>query len=286
MQVTFYGVRGSTPCHGPSVARYGGNTSCVAIAVPDHPPVFLDLGTGARDFGHAQPNDGSFRGVCLLSHLHWDHAQGLPFFTPLHSAGAELDVYAPAQGDGRTVAEAIDQVICPPQFPVTVHELPGAVRFHDVGDEDFRIGEIDVTARMVPHVGPTLGFRLEWGGHSLAYVSDHQQPHDGSHELAEGVRELAEGVDLLIHDAQYLGNEFHQKRTWGHCTVDFALWVAERCRVRTLALFHHDPVRTDADLDELALEAVATGRRGGFDVMMAAEGLVVDLATRRCGDSR
>ena len=278
MKVTFFGVRGSTPCHGPAVARYGGNTSCVAVEVPGHDPVFLDLGTGARDLGHRLPNDGTFRGVCLLSHLHWDHAQGLPFFTPLHACGAVLDVYAPRQDDGRSVADAIDQVIRPPLFPVTVHDLPGSVRFHDTDDGTFQIGEIRVTARTVPHVGPTLGFRLEWGGRSLAYVSDHQQPSGDRYELSPAVRELADGVDLLIHDAQYTPEEFAHKQTWGHCTADFALWVAGQCNVRQLALFHHDPTRSDEALDELGVRAVEHGRRAGFSVEMAVEGLTLDLA--------
>ena len=277
MQVTFFGVRGSTPCHGDSVARYGGNTSCVAVHVPGQGPLFFDLGTGARDLGAGQPQDGSFRGTCLLSHLHWDHTQGLPFFSPLHAEGAELDVYAPAQDDGRTVAEVIGQVIRPPLFPIVVDQLPGKVRFHDTADSEFMIGNVKVMARMVPHVGPTLGYRLEWQGHSVAYLSDHQQPHDGSFSVSEGARELAEGVDLLIHDSQYTSYEFATKNTWGHSTIDYAMWIAEHCHVRTLVLFHHDPTRTDAMLDEVREAAVVKGESAGFAVLTAFEGLTVDV---------
>ena len=111
MHVTFHGVRGSTPCHGDDISRYGGNTSCVAVRVPGEGPLFFDLGTGARYLGRTLPQDGTFRGTCLLSHLHWDHTQGLPFFTPLLREGAVLDVYAPEQDDGRTVAEVFDTTI-------------------------------------------------------------------------------------------------------------------------------------------------------------------------------
>lgn len=277
MQITFFGVRGSTPCHGDEITRYGGNTSCVAVDVPGEPPLFFDLGTGARYFGGTQPQDGTFRGTCLLSHLHWDHTQGLPFFSPLLQEGSRLDVYAPAQDDGRTVADVIGDVIRPPLFPVTVSQLPGEVRFHDTGDGEFHVGGIKVTSRLVPHVGPTLGYRIEWGGRSIAYLSDHQQPYDGSFSVSDGAREIAEGADLLIHDSQYTVHEFERKATWGHCTIDYAVWLAEHCDVGRLALFHHDPSRSDLALDEVARCAASAGRARGLDVFAASEGLVVEV---------
>ena len=277
MQVTFFGVRGSTPCNGDDIARYGGNTSCVAIRVPGEPPLFFDLGTGARYFGSTLPQDGTFRGTCLLSHLHWDHTQGLPFFSPLLHEGSELDVYAPEQEDGRTVASVVGAVIRPPLFPVTIDQLPGMVRFHDVGDDEFSIGSVKVMSRFVPHVGPTLGYRIEWGGRSIAYLSDHQQPYDGSYSVSDGARELVEGVDLLIHDSQYTVSEFEQKSTWGHCTIDYAMWLAQHCGVGRLALFHHDPSRTDLALDEVQRCAVAAGGKLGLEVFAAAEGLTVEI---------
>ena len=277
MQVTFFGVRGSTPCNGDDIARYGGNTSCVAVSVPGEPPLFFDLGTGARYFGSTLPQDGTFRGTCLLSHLHWDHTQGLPFFTPLLHEGAQLDVYAPAQEDGRTVASVITDVIRPPLFPVTIDQLPGTVRFHDVADDEFSIGSIKVMSRLVPHVGPTLGYRIESGGRSVAYISDHQQPYDGSFSVSDGASELVEGVDLLIHDSQYTSSEFAQKSTWGHCTIDYAIWLARHCNVGRLALFHHDPSRTDLALDEVQRCAVLAGGTLGVEVFAASEGLIVEI---------
>jgi len=277
MQVTFFGVRGSTPCNGDEIARYGGNTSCVAVRVPGEPPLFFDLGTGARYFGKTLPQDGTFRGTCLLSHLHWDHTQGLPFFSPLLHEGSELDVYAPAQEDGRSVASVVGAVIRPPLFPVTIDQLPGMVRFHDVADDEFTVGSIKVMSRLVPHIGPTLGYRIECGGRSIAYLSDHQQPYDGSYSVSDGARELAEGVDLLIHDSQYTVPEFEQKATWGHCTIDYAIWLAQHCSVNRLALFHHDPSRTDVALDEVQRYAVAAGSQLGVEVFVASEGLIVEV---------
>lgn len=281
MQITFHGVRGSTPCHGDDTARYGGNTSCVSLRIPGDQPLFFDIGTGARYLAREVAHDGTFRGTCLLSHLHWDHTQGLPFFTPLLVDGAALHVHAPAQDDGRSVADVFRESIRPPLFPVSLEQLPGAIHFHDTSDETFEVGSATVTARMVPHVGPTLGYRVEWQGMSVVYLSDHQQPYDGSLAMSEGARELATGADVLIHDSQYTACEFERKSTWGHCTVDYAVWLAQECGVRTLVLFHHDPSRTDDALDELHRAAAAKGAAGGLRVLAASEGLTIDVASLR-----
>ena len=273
MQVTFYGVRGSTPCHGEDTHKYGGNTSCVAVRIPGEQPIMFDLGTGARYFGATQTAAEPFRGTCLLSHLHWDHTQGLPFFTPILKPGAELDIYAPQQDDGRPLTEVFEEMICPPVFPVTIAQFAGTVRYHELNDDDFTIGSVKVRSRLVPHLGPTLGFRVEWNGHSVVYMSDHQQPHDGSFSLTQGARDLAEGADLLIHDSQYTAAEFPAKNNWGHCTVDYAIWLAQECGVKRLALFHHDPTRTDSALDEL--HGCVVGE--GMQLLVAREGLNVEL---------
>jgi phosphoribosyl 1,2-cyclic phosphodiesterase len=238
----------------------------------------FDLGTGARYFGATQPVQPPFKGSCLLSHLHWDHTQGLPFFTPILKPGAELDIYAPQQDDGRPLERVFEEMICPPVFPVTIAQFAGTVRYHDLVDDDFAIGSMKVKARLVPHLGPTLGFRVEWGGKSVAYLSDHQQPHDGSFAVADGARELVQGVDLLIHDSQYTTHEFPAKYNWGHCTIDYAVWLAKHCDVKTLALFHHDPTRTDDALDELHRCAVTFGGESDLEVVAAYEGLTIELS--------
>ena len=278
IRVTFHGVRGSTPCQSDDIRRYGGNTSCVSVDAADEDPLLLDMGTGLRYYGKKVPADKLFRGTCLLTHLHWDHVQGLPFFTPLLNEGSRLDVYGPAQDDGRSLDEVVSSTIRPPLFPVSVDELPGTVSFHDTADTDFSIGGYNVKARLIPHLGPTLGFRVEHNGHSIAYLSDHQQPFDGSYSASPGALELVEGVDLLIHDAQYTQSEFKAKATWGHCTVDYAVWLASQAGAKRLALFHHDPSRRDDDLDVLLRCAVEAGSRRAVDVIGASEGLVVELA--------
>ena len=282
--ITFHGVRGSTPCHGEGIARYGGNTSCVSVAIPGHDPILFDMGTGLRYFGMSQPLDGTFRGHALLTHLHWDHTQGLAFFAPILCAGARLEVYGPAQEDGRTVADVICSTFRPPLFPINFEEFPGAVNFHDVSDTDFVLadshgisGDVAVMARLIPHVGPTCGYRLTWHGTSVTYMSDHQMPYDGSLRAADAAIELAQGADLLIHDSQYTKREFAEKSTWGHCTVEFAVWLAAEVGAKRLALFHHDPTRCDEAIDRQTKAARLLGERKGVEVFAAAEGLTLTV---------
>jgi phosphoribosyl 1,2-cyclic phosphodiesterase len=275
MQVTFYGVRGSCPCPAESNRRYGGNTACVVLDVDDEPPIILDLGTGLRAYGDTQPKDGSFRGSAFVTHMHWDHVQGLPFFPPADRPGAEFDVYGPAQ-DGTTLAAAFGGLMRPPYFPVRVEDLRGAIRFHDVVEDDLAVGNAKVRVRPVPHVGPTVGYRVAWGGATVTYISDHQAPVD-LHSIDERVLELAEGADVLIHDAQYTPEEFGEKAHWGHCTVDYAIGVARRAGVGTLVLFHHDPAHDDDAIDELLAAARRTAGAGGPEVIAAYEGLVLSL---------
>lgn len=277
MLVTFHGVRGSTPCHGDDIARYGGNTSCVSVRADGERPLLFDLGTGLRYFGNGLPVDEPFDGTALVSHLHWDHVQGLPFFSPLQHPDARLVVYAPPQDGDRNAADFLTSSICPPMFPVGLDCFPGTIDIRDA-TPSFGVGGFDVRTVPVPHVGCSLGYRVDHGGRSVGYVSDHQQPLDGA-RMAPGVHELLDGVDLLIHDAQYTPAEFARKRDWGHCTVEYAVWLAARVGAARLALYHHDPSHDDDMLDRLAAMANACGRGLGVDVFAAYEGLTVDLSS-------
>jgi phosphoribosyl 1,2-cyclic phosphodiesterase len=272
VNVSFFGVRGSTPCACRDLARYGGNTACVALEAPGHDPVVLDLGTGLRFWGETQPQDGSFRGSALVTHLHWDHVQGLPFFVPVLRPGARLDVYGPPP-ETMSLEEAFRDFLRPPFFPVEIDDLEGEIVFHDMLDEDLAVGDAKVTSRSVPHLGRTAGYRVDFAGTTIAYISDHQAPSDGSMAIAESVLELADGVDLLIHDAQYTADEFSAKATWGHCTIDYAVHVAAEAGAKRLALFHHDPSHDDVTLDRLAASAAAQGEAAGVEVLAAYEGL-------------
>ena len=276
MDVTFYGVRGSCPCPSSSHNRYGGNTACVSLEVPGEDPILFDCGTGLRAFGETQPTDGSFRAAALVTHLHWDHVQGLPFFPPADRIGARFDVFGPAQADG-TLGEVFSGLMRPPYFPVRFSDLRGEIVFHDVDEDDFAIGDAKIRVRQVPHCGPTVGYRVSWDGASVAYVSDHQAP-PGQDSVAPSVIELCESTDLLIHDAQYTLDEFHEKAHWGHCSVDYAVLVAKECGARRLALFHHDPAHDDGVVDELLAHARARSEAiGGPEVIAAAEGMRLKL---------
>ncbi len=281
MNVTFYGVRGSTPCASEAIARYGGNTSSVVVEIPRSRPILLDLGTGVRAYGETLPDGQPFDGVALVSHLHWDHVQGLPFFGPALRPGSRIDLYSPPPGCGLSLAEAFAQGIRPPYFPVHLTDLAGRFAFHELLEGSFEVGEATVTAAPVPHVGPTAGFRIDWNGRSVGYVPDHQQPSDGSLEVAPSVERLLRGVDVLIHDAQYTLEEFRQKRDWGHSTVAFAVEVARRAGARTLVLFHHDPTHDDATVDAFVREARDHVGCAPIEVVAAHEGLTINLAPAR-----
>ncbi len=276
MNVTFYGVRGSTPCPAEGNRRYGGNTSCVALESPDHDPIVLDLGTGLRVFGETLPHDGSFHGHALVTHVHWDHVQGLPFFVPVLQPGASFNVYGPPLPD-QSLAQCFETFVAPPYFPVSVADLPGVINFHDVCDTDLSVGDAKVKVRSVPHTGLTNGYRIEQDGVAIVYISDHQMPAEDPKSVADSVLELCDGADLLIHDAQYTALEFESKRDWGHCTVDYAVHVAATAGVKRLALFHHDPSHDDQMVD--CLLAGARERADGRidEVVAAAEGLTVVL---------
>ena len=275
----FFGVRGSTPCFCTENARYGGNTACVALESPGREPILLDLGTGLRPLGHRIEKWGGepFRGSALVSHLHWDHVQGLPFFVPILELGARLDIYGPRPEGASTLAAAFDVFMRPPYFPVRSDELPGEITFHDLGDEDLAIGDAKVRSRSIPHVGLTNGYRVELDGFSVAYVSDHQEPDDPD-SVDASVIDLCEGVDLLIHDAQFTPDELQERSDWGHCTVGYAVEVAARAGVGTLALFHHDPAHDDEMLDRLLAHAVESAQsRDIGEVIAATEGLTVSF---------
>lgn len=275
MQLTFYGVRGSTPAFHENNRRYGGNTACVVLEEPGEEPILFDLGTGLRAYGTTCPMDGSFAGTALVSHIHWDHVQGFPFFAPMHIPGARLDIYAPHQVEG-PLGEVLGDLMRPPYFPIRCSDLGGEVRFHDVTSDTVPLGSRKITVRPVPHKGPTVGYRVESQAGSVTYISDHQAPLS-LNTVAESVLELADRVDVLIHDAQYTRAEFDRKSDWGHCTFEYALLLAKQAKAKRLVLFHHDPAHSDDDLDRLcsALSAAAAG--SGVEVIAAYEGLQLEV---------
>ena len=260
MKVTFFGTRGSCPCAGEDYQRYGGNTSCVLITIPESDPLILDLGTGLRGLGtwlapQLKAEGKPLRASALLTHLHYDHLLGLPFFSPLQDPGAVLNIYGPTQSDG-PLSEVVPRAVQPPFFPLQLKEFRGEVRLHEAETADIVGDGYRAIARRVDHPGATVGYRVSSGDSVLAYIPDHQAPLDRQ-LVPDAVHELCDGADVLIHDAQYSDEEFALLPDWGHSTVGYAVQVAVSCGVKHLVLFHHDPTHGDDEVDRLVALAQA-----------------------------
>jgi phosphoribosyl 1,2-cyclic phosphodiesterase len=274
--VIICGVRGSTPAAGPAFVRYGGNTSCVALCHDGEPPsLILDAGTGIRRVSGLLSGE-AFRGSLLLGHLHWDHVEGLPFFTSGDNPDAHVDLFMPAQGDAETV---LGGLMSNPYFPITPAELRGAWRFHALEPGDHKIEGFNVTALDIPHKGGrSFGYRIADGASSIAYLSDHSPTTigpgpDGLGEYHPNAMALADRCDVLIHDSQYTDAELPARALWGHSSSGYAVGLAEAAGVGQLLLFHHEPSRNDEAIDEI----VATFHRAKVTVRGAAEEMIIDL---------
>lgn len=269
--VTFFGVRGSTPYGNADRVGFGCNTCCVVIEIEGENPIILDMGSGL--FGYAQHlADCELQATVLLTHLHWDHIAGLPFFSPVLCPGGALDVFGPPD-EGMSLHEAIDKFIQPPYFPVTLADFAGDLTINDLWNAEIEASGAKVKARSVPHTSATSGYRVDIAGHSIAYLPDHQQPIDGSMAIPESVLELCDGVDLLIHDGQYPVELFKERAHWGHSTPGYAVEIARASGAASLALFSHDPLHTDEQLLEIEKGAQELGRAAGLtSVFSAREG--------------
>src|SRR6267142_1065699 len=285
MRIRFWGTRGSIAKPGPSTVRYGGNTSCVEVRAEDT-LIVLDCGTGAHELGQQiiAANPEPVRGHMLISHTHWDHIQGFPFFAPLFRAGSEWDVYAPRQR-GKSLQEILGGQMQYTYFPVPLGELAATIRYHELTEGEFELGNVRVTTRYLNHPAPVLGYRLEAGGVSVVYATDHEpysrhhtekRPAEGAPVHAEDKRHIAflAGADLVIHDAQYTLEEYPEHLSWGHCPAEWAVDFAVAAHAKRLALYHHDPSRTDRAVESLLTRCRqrAAGRPDAPEIFAAAEG--------------
>jgi phosphoribosyl 1,2-cyclic phosphodiesterase len=259
--------------------RYGGNTSCIALAHDGAAPsLVLDAGTGLRGLAPllgGQP----FEGVVLLSHLHWDHTHGLPFSAAVDRPGASVRLCLPTPPDGTAAADLLRRAMSPPHFPIEPEELRGTWQFDAIEAGVHHLAGFRVVARDIPHKGGrTFGYRVDDGRSAVAYLSDHGPiamgpGPEGWGPYHDAALELADGVDLLVHDAQHTAAELPPRAAFGHSAADYAVGLGERAGARRVLLFHHDPDRTDDDLD--AIVAGFEGRAVAVDG--AAEGAAIQL---------
>jgi phosphoribosyl 1,2-cyclic phosphodiesterase len=287
MRVRFWGARGSLATPGPTTVRYGGNTSCVEINTPGGALIILDCGTGIRQLGQhlRATKPGPLVGNILISHTHWDHIQGIPFFGPFFAPGNTWDLYAP-KGVRKSLRDALEGQMQYSYFPVQLDELGAEIRYHELVEGTFRIADVTIRTRYLNHPALTFGYRLEAEGATIVYSSDHE-PH--SRHLADGTGEIGgedrrhcdflSGADLVIHDAQYNAEEYPQKIGWGHSTVEYALAMCRAAGVKRVALTHHDPSRDDDAIDRIIAKARADLQdvASGMEVIAATEGTALSI---------
>jgi phosphoribosyl 1,2-cyclic phosphodiesterase len=275
--VKLWGTRGSVASAGPQTARYGGNTACVEVRGEDGTLVVLDAGTGIQRLGNELEGD-VHRIDILLTHLHMDHIQGLGFFAPIFRKGCEIHVWGPPSPTLHLRAR-LTRYLSPPLFPIRLRDLRANFEFHDAPLDSFAIGPLTIQADEVIHPGATLGFRISENGRSMTYLSDHEPAlatanGDPGPEWVSGLS-LAREADVLIHDAQYTQPERDERMGWGHSSVPEAIAFAHAAQARQLVLFHHDPARTDHQMDLLLAEAEHLAE--GLPVTAAREGDVLVL---------
>src|SRR5215467_4890001 len=288
MRVQFWGTRGSIAKPGPSTARYGGNTSCIEVCSSRGTLVVIDCGTGAHPLGQhlSSISAKGLRGHILISHTHWDHIQGIPFFAPLFVPGNRWDIYGP-KGLDQSLRETLAGQMQYTYFPVTPDQFGATIHYHDLVEGTFDIDDIKVSTHYLNHPALTLGYRLEADGVAVVYACDHE-PYSRSAATGDGEitgqdlrhAEFLSGADLLIHDAQYTAEEYPAKVGWGHSTVEYVVKLSKYAKVKRIALTHHDPLRDDDAIDRLlaSVRARLRANASSLDVFAAAEGQVVEVA--------
>ncbi len=267
-----WGTRGSIPSPGPDTARYGGNTTCFEVRSGGRRVVF-DAGSGMRPLGHDLMRDGN--GVdtpIFLTHFHWDHIQGFPFFQPLYTPGAELRIIGPAQNN-IDVQTLFAGQMGPIYFPVPFSAVAAKLSFGHLNEGTWEEDDIRVRAIRVKHPSYVLGYRIETGGRSICFIPD-DELEGADYPVGDGWRErlveFVRGADLLIHDSMYTEEEYEARRGWGHSTHRQSLRLAEEAEVAELLFFHHDPERTDEALDEIVDRVRDEALARGCTVRMSA----------------
>jgi phosphoribosyl 1,2-cyclic phosphodiesterase len=254
MRIKFWGVRGSTPTPQPENLRYGGNTSCVEVRVGQAIYIF-DCGTGFRTLGHELLQEFADRPISahvFLSHFHWDHIQGFPFFRPLYDKPQNRFLLH-SSARHRKLKQVLEQQMAPPYFPVNLGEMKAHHEFHDIEEGRAAIDGVSIQTMWLNHPQGCMGFRLEAKDGVFVYATDNEP---GDPEFDKNVRKLAAGADVLVYDAQYLPEEYEaRRRGWGHSHWREAVNVVMESGAKDLVLFHHDPDHSDVCIDNVVKEA-------------------------------
>ena len=288
MQIRFWGTRGSIAKPGPGTVRYGGNTSCVQLQTDTGTLVIFDCGTGAHELGRhlVGLHSTAMRGHILISHTHWDHIQGIPFFEPFFEPGGEWDIYGP-MGLLQSIRETLAGQMEHNYFPISVEKFGATIRYHDLVEGSFSIGDLQIVTQYLNHPALTLGYKVSADGATMAYCCDHEPNvaaaasgttaitgHDSRHV------EFLTGADLVVHDAQYTAQEYPARIGWGHSTAEYAVRVCQAAGVKRVVLTHHDPLRDDAAVDRIILQLRQrlAGTEPALEILAAAEGQVLHIA--------
>ncbi len=279
MQITFYGVRGSIASPGPLTVKYGGNTSCVHLRMNSGENLIFDAGTGIRKLGtemvqHAEPL------LLLISHGHWDHIQGYPFFGPIYQPDREIVVFKRLEGNAIALGSILDQMDGS-NFPVHSENLLSRISSIDSLDAYLSHRTYQAQLKQLNHPGGGQAFRIEEDDVSIAYITDNElQPPEKPHTSCDEWVDYCKGVDLLIHDAQYTENDMPAKHGWGHSLISQVRQLAVDAKVKNIVMYHHDPERTDSELDEIAIESARyfKAHKSKIGSYVAAEGVTFDLA--------
>ncbi len=283
----FWGTRGSIPTPGPRTARYGGNTACVSISGPDGRLVILDAGSGLRPLGHELMTGAPTAAISadiLLSHTHWDHIQGLPFFKPLSGPGNSFCIFGAAQ-EGVALEEILRRQMDPMVFPVPLRALAASIQVKEITEGEIELADFEVRAFRLRHPGTTLGYRLSpaSGGQRVAYLTDNELGEGAGYPVKAQWRprlvEFLAGTDTLIHDAMYAEQIIKARCGWGHSTPREAVALAAEAGCRRLIMFHHEPEHDDDALDRLLDDTRAFAARTTHDLEVDAafEGMELPL---------